>query len=97
MEFTESERLQYENASRAFLETKRRKSELPEKDKKLFELIKAVEIGRYDVTYSTMIMIADVYQNNAINAFNTIFRLGFLKGERKAKRQFAKKARTNNG
>lgn len=87
MIFTKEEELQYEAAKRSYLEIQRRKSELSEKDKKLFEQLEAVEIGRYDVSCSTVLMIADVYHNNAINAFGTIFRLGFLKGMRKAKKE----------
>lgn len=86
MAFTEIERLQYEAAHKKYLETKRRKSELPEKDRKLFEKLESIEIGRCDVNFSTIVMIADVYQNNAINAFDTIFRLGFMKGERKGRK-----------
>ena len=87
MSFTKEEELQYEAARRSYLEIQRKKSELSEKDKRLFEQLKAVEIGHYDVNCSTMLMIAGVYQNNAINAFDTIFRLGFLKGMRKAKKE----------
>ena len=82
MSFTERERLQYEAAHQRYLDIQRRKSELPEKDKKLFEKLEAIEIGRYDVSCSILLMIANVYQNNAINAFDTIFRLGFMKGQR---------------
>lgn len=39
----------------------------------------------YDVTCSVVLMIAEVYQNNAINAFNTIFTLGFMNGQRAEK------------
>ncbi len=67
------------------METQRRKDELPEKDKRLFEQLERVKIGRYDVTCSVALMIAEVYQNNAINAFNTIFALGFMKGQRAEK------------
>ncbi len=84
--FTEIERMQYEAAHQRYLDIQQRKSELPEKDKRLFEELKSVEIGRYDVSCSTVLMIADVYQNSAVNAFNTIFRLGFMKGERKGRK-----------
>lgn len=87
--FSEQERLQYQRAQEVFFEAQRRKDELPEKDKRLFEQLEKVKIDRYDVTYSVVLMIAEVYQNNAINAFNTIFTLGFMKGQRaeKAKRK----------
>lgn len=83
--FSEQERLQYQRAQEVFFETQRRKSELPEKDKRLFEQLEKVKIGRYNVTCSTAMMIVEVYQNNAINAFNTIFTLGFMKGQRAEK------------
>lgn len=83
--FSEQEKLQYQRAQEVFFETQRRKSELPEKDKRLFEQLEKVKIGRYDVTCSVICMIAEVYQNNAINAFDTIFTLGFMKGQRAEK------------
>ena len=87
MIFTKEEKLQYEAARRGYLEIQRRKSELSGKDKRLFEQLEAVEIGNYDVSASIMLTIANVYRNNALNAFNTIFRLGFLQGMRKGKRE----------
>ena len=86
MVFTKEEELRYEAGRRSYLEIQRMKNELSEKDKRLFEQLEKVEVGNYDVNSSTMLMIANVYQNNAINAFSTIFRLGFLKGMRKARR-----------
>lgn len=83
--FSEQERLQYQMAQEVFFEAQRRKSELPEKDKRLFEQLEKVKIGRYDVAYSVVLMIAEAYQNNAIDAFNTIFTLGFMKGQRAEK------------
>lgn len=84
---SESEKLQYQRAQEFMSETQRRKSELPEKDKKLFEQLEKVNIGRYDVACSVVCMIAEVYQNNAIDAFNTIFKLGFMKGQRAEKKR----------
>lgn len=83
--FSEQENLQYQRAQESFFETQRRKSELSEKDKRLFEQLENVKIENYDVCISTVGMIADVYQNNAINAFDTIYRLGFMKGQRAEK------------
>lgn len=90
MSFTENERLQYELANKAYLDTQRRIAELPEKEKKLFDSISKVDIGNYGVRCSVLIMIAGIYNNNAINAFNDIFRLGFMKGQR-AERQRLRK------
>jgi len=87
MAFTKEQELKYEAARRSYLETQRRKSELSKKDKQLLEQLELVEIGNYDVSFSTALTIANVYQNNAINAFSTIFRLGFLKGMRKAQKE----------
>ncbi len=86
--FSEQEQLRLQRATEMYQETQRRKSELSEKDKRLFEQLKRVKIGRYDVDYHTLVMITKVYDNNAINSFDTIFRLGFMKGQRaeKAKR-----------
>lgn len=83
--FSEQEKMRYQRAQENFFETQRRKSELSEKNKKLFEQLEKVKIGGYDVACTTVLMIADVYQNNAINAFGTIFRLGFMKGQRAEK------------
>lgn len=83
--FSEQEKLQYQREQEGFSETQRRISELPEKDKRLFEQLRKVKLGRYDVTCSVVLMIAKVYQNNAINAFDTIFTLGFMKGQRAEK------------
>ena len=89
--FTQAEEQRYLEARKSYNDIKQNKAKLPEKGKRLFEQLEAVEIGRYDVDSHTILMIANVYQNNAINAFNTIFRLGFLKGMRKAKKEFKKK------
>lgn len=83
--FSEQEKLQYQRAQEVFFETQRRKNELPEKDKRLLKQLEKVKIGRYDVSCSVILMLAEVYQNNMIDAFNTIFRLGFMKGQRAEK------------
>lgn len=81
----------YENARRSYEEIQKRKRALSEKDKRLFERISKVKIGRYDdVSSETVLVIADVYGNNAINAFNSIYRLGFMKGVNAAKRNAKK-------
>lgn len=80
--FSGQEKSQYQSAQEVFWETQKRKDELPEKYKKLFKQLERIKIGRYDTSYSVMMTIAEVYQNNALNAFSTIFRLGFMKGQR---------------
>lgn len=82
---TTEEKRAYEHSHRVYLETQRRKTELPEEDRKLLEKVLAIETGRYGVNCSTALMIAKVYDNNAINAFCAIFNLGFMKGERSMK------------
>lgn len=69
MEITKEEREKIKRATEVYMETKRRKSELPEKHKKLFKQLEAVDLGYYDVTMEIVWMVAYVYQNNAINAF----------------------------
>ena len=91
----EQEQLNYQRAQEMYQETQRRKNVLSEKDKKLFRQLKQVEIGRYDVTFYTVCMIAELYQNNAINAFDTIFRLGFMKGQRSEKAKLKKRVNRN--
>lgn len=89
--FTEQQRLQYQRACEMYQETQRRKNELSENDRRLFEQLGQLKIGRYAVSYHTLVMIAEVYDNNAINSFDTIFRLGFLKGQRAEKARQKKK------
>ena len=81
MIFTENERLRYERAKKTYAETQERIKNLSEKDRLLLEELKEVDTD--GVPCSTVLMIAEIYQNNAINAFMTIFKLGFLKGMRK--------------
>ena len=80
--FTDYERLQYQRACEAYQRIQQRKDALPEKYKKLFRELERVKIRRYDVDYDTLAMIAEVYGANTLNSFGTVFRLGFLKGQR---------------
>ena len=95
MRFTEQEKLQYERACKAYQETQRKKSKLPEKDKRLLEKLNQLKVERYGVSCRTLEMIAEVYDNNAINSFDTIFRLGFLKGQQAEKARQKKKVCKN--
>lgn len=74
-----------------FAEEQRRKEQLSKSEKRLFEHLEKVNTGGYDVTVSVVLMIAEIYQNNAINAFNTIFTLGFLKGQRAERARLRKR------
>lgn len=83
--FAEQKMLKHQGACDDYQKIQQRKRELPEKDRRLFEQLEKVETGRYDVDGSVILMIAKVYGNNAINSFSTIFRLGFMKGQRAEK------------
>lgn len=93
--FNEQEQLRYQTAQKTYQEMQRRKNALSEKDKKLFLQLDRLGIGKYDVSFHTILMIAEVYGNNAINSFDTIFKLGFLKGQRAEKEKLRKQARSN--
>lgn len=75
----------YESARKKYEEIQRRKEELTVKDKRLLKRITDTEVGRYDVGSRITMMIAEVHNNNAINAFDTIFKLGFMRGEKSMK------------
>jgi len=66
---------------------KQRISELSEKDKRFFDRVLAVDVGRYDFTTSTMLLVSTVYNNNALNAFNFIYKIGFMRGRNAEKRR----------
>ena len=91
MSITDQDELRFQRAREMYQEIQRRKQELPEEDKRLFEQLDQLNIGRHGASYHTLIMIAKVYDNNAINSFDTIFRLGFLKGQRAEKGRQKKK------
>ncbi len=88
----------YERAHEAYLETKKRRELLEGEDKKLFELIENIDIGNYCIKCSEASVIAQVYNNNAINSCMHFFRLGFLKGQRaeKARQRKEKQKRKDN-
>ena len=79
------ERAQYERARKVFLETQERRNALEGEEKRLFEQIEAVDIRNYAPTSSEVLCITKVFNNNAINSFLYIFKLGFLKGQRAEK------------
>lgn len=95
MTYAESEQLKYEIGKRAYLVTKQKIAELPEKDKKFLDNISKVEIGRCDIDCKILMMIADIYNNNAIDAFDTIFKLGFIKGKRSMRNKINREDKTN--
>lgn len=76
------EKIRYERARHQFDEIQRKKAALTGKDAKLMEQIEAVDVGSYSVKCSVVKMLADIYDNNFVNAFFDMFRLGFMKGQR---------------
>ena len=80
---------------RQYLAIQAKKAGLDDKNKKLFNQLEQIELGRYDVSGSTMLMIADVYNNNATNSFNTVFKLGFLQGQKSEKARRIKHVKNN--
>ena len=61
---------------------------LNKKDKELFDRISAFKTpDRYDMRTNELLMVAGIYENNAVNAGNTLFKYGFIKGIRYAKKQ----------
>ena len=80
---------------RQYLAIQAKKAGLDDKNKKLFNQLEQIELGRHDVSVSTMLMIADVYNNNAINSFSTVFKLGFLQGQKAEKARRIKQVKVN--
>lgn len=80
--FTDKQNKAYQRARYDYAEIQRKKAELPERDRRLIETAETLDVGRYGVSSSIVLMVADVYSNNAMNAFCTIFSLGFIKGQR---------------
>lgn len=84
---------EYERAKQRYIRTQERINELSTKEKILLEQAKAVKFGSYDVSAGTIMRIANAYQNDYIDCLFIMFRLGFLKGMRKAKADIKKKAK----
>ena len=74
-----------EKSHQVYLGNKARREELNGKDKKMFETIEKVKLGRYSANCDEALTIAKVYNNNALNSFHHIFCFGFLKGVRAEK------------
>lgn len=64
---------------------------LNEKDKRWLDQVRALKPGSYDADARQIIILTELHDNNAINAFSDIFHLGFMKGQR-AERAWMKKA-----
>lgn len=78
---TDLEKIRYERARHQFDEIQRKKAALTGKDAKLMEQIEAVDVGNYRVKCSVVEMLANIYNNNFVNASYDMFRLGFMKGQ----------------
>lgn len=68
-----------------------KKEKLTGRDKKLLELIETVEPDRYCIGGYEVMLLADIYDNNMINASYDLFRYGFLKGQRAMKAELKRK------
>ena len=63
-------------------------SKLDKKGKELFDRVGAFKTpDRYDMRCDEILMVASVYENNAVDASNIFFKYGFIKGMRYAKKQ----------
>ena len=91
MVMTKTELVEYEKAKKKHEATKNRIANLQGKDKRIYEKISKVKMGRYSPLMSEVLCIVDVHQNNAINASYDLLALGFLKGQRAAKADMKKK------
>lgn len=67
------------------------KEELTGKAKKMMENIQKVKPGNYCMTSSEVIILADIHDNNMIDASYDLFRYGFLKGQRALRAELKRK------
>lgn len=58
---------------------------------KTIEAAEKVDVGNYDLRLNEIIALAKMYNNNFINGSFTLFRIGFLKGQRAEKARQKKK------
>lgn len=84
-----------QQAEAAWHEINARIACLEPKERAFFDKIKSVNAGRYDVDSMTVITLCSIYSNNAIEAFNTIFQLGFMQGQKAEKAEEKKRGRNN--
>ena len=71
----------YKEAQESYKRLQERKANLPEHDK-----IHAYKVNiRYDVKTDKMMMLAKLYNNSMLDAFNTIFRIGYIAGQKALK------------
>ena len=83
--FTEKEMKRFEKGRRDYEETINRMAALCEKEKKFLEMVRSVDTGNYRLSSKDMMLIANVFGNNAINCWYMFFNLGFMKGQRSEK------------
>ena len=69
---------------------KQRRDALPKSKQAWLDRIEGTPIRGQDLRWKDTLIIADLYNNNAVNSFGTIFRLGFMKGQ---KARLGRKAR----
>lgn len=76
----------YKEAQESYKRLQEKKANLPEHDKKWLDKIHAYKINiRYDVKTDKMKMLAELYNNSMLDAFNTIFRIGYIAGQKALK------------
>lgn len=68
-----------------------KKEKLTGRDKKMMELIETVDSGRYCIGVYEVMLLADIYDNNMIDASYDLFRYGFLKGQMALKAELKRK------
>lgn len=79
----DQEREGYERAVQDYKRTKDYKAALTGRNKKLMEQIESVRIGsHYQMTGNETMLFAEMFNNNMINASFTIYRLGYMRGQR---------------
>ncbi|MGI6721052.1 MAG: hypothetical protein ACOX4I_00625 [Anaerovoracaceae bacterium] len=78
-------------AHKEYYEIRRRKAALTGRAKKMLENIEKTDTGRYCMTVSEVRALAEVYNNNMINASYDLFRYGFLKGQRAMRAELKRK------
>lgn len=68
-----------------------KKEKLTGKAKMMIENIEKVKPGRYCIGTEEVMILAEIHDNNMINASYDLFRYGFLKGQRSLKAELKRK------
>lgn len=73
---------------------KERISKLSEKDRRFFNRVETINTRRCGFTCSEMLLVAKIYNNNALNSFNFIFKIGFIREKNQKNKKTNKKRYT---